>query len=147
MSFVLLIYTTVFFWDLWSSLLPLHWGLPWWLSGKESTCNAGDTGSVPGLGRSTGRRHGNPLHYSCLEIPWTEEPGWLQSIGWQRVGHDWSDEAHTPSLWVVLQVDCQSPNYSSGVLCFSFIWDIFLCSAILSSLSVIAVSILQAAGL
>ena len=46
------------------------------LNSKESTCNAGDTGdtgSVPGLGRSTGRWHGNPLHYSCLEIPWTEE--------------------------------------------------------------------------
>ena len=40
--------------------------LPWWLSGKESTCNAGDTGSVPGSGRYPGGRHGNPLQYSCL---------------------------------------------------------------------------------
>jgi len=39
-------------------------GLPWWLSGKESSCNAGDTGdvgSIPGLGRSPGGGHGNPL--------------------------------------------------------------------------------------
>ena len=34
---------------------------------KESTCNAGDLGSIPGLGRSLGGGHGNPLQYSCLE--------------------------------------------------------------------------------
>ena len=33
-----------------------------------------DTGSVPGLGRSPGEGNGNPLQYSCLRIPWTEEP-------------------------------------------------------------------------
>ena len=32
----------------------------------------------------------SPLQYSCLEIPWTEEPGGLQSMGSQRVGHDWA---------------------------------------------------------
>ena len=45
-------------------------GLPRWLSGKESACNVGDTGvtgSILGLGRSTGGEHGNPLQYSCLE--------------------------------------------------------------------------------
>ena len=35
--------------------------------GKKSTCNMGDLGLNPGLGRSPGGRHGNPLHYSCLE--------------------------------------------------------------------------------
>ena len=44
-------------------------GFPWWLSGKESACNAGDMGSVPGLGRSPGEGNGNPLQYSCLENP------------------------------------------------------------------------------
>ena len=40
--------------------------------GKESACNAGDMGSVPGLGRSPGEEHGKPLQYSCLEChrPW-----------------------------------------------------------------------------
>ena len=42
-------------------------GLPQWLSGKESTCNAGDTGLIPGSGRSPGERHDNPLQYFCLE--------------------------------------------------------------------------------
>ena len=44
-------------------------GLPWWLSGKESACQAGDPGSIPGLGRSPGEGNGNPLQYSCLENP------------------------------------------------------------------------------
>ena len=34
---------------------------------KEPACNAGDLGSIPGLGRSPGGGHGNPLQYSCLE--------------------------------------------------------------------------------
>ena len=37
--------------------------------GKESTCNSGDLGSIPGLGRSPGGRHGNVLQYSCLKNP------------------------------------------------------------------------------
>ena len=37
-----------------------------------------------------GGGHGNPLKYSCLEIPWTEEPSGLQSTGSQRVRHDWA---------------------------------------------------------
>ena len=56
-----------------------------------------DVGLIPGSGRSTGRRHGNPLQYSCLEKPMTEEPGGLQSIGLQRVRDDCSDIAHTCS--------------------------------------------------
>ena len=44
-------------------------GLPGGSDGKESTCNAGDLGSIPGLGRSPGRGHGNQLQYSCLENP------------------------------------------------------------------------------
>ena len=51
--------------------------LPWWLSGLESACNAGDAGSIPGLGKSPGEGNGNPLPYSFREIPWTEEPGRL----------------------------------------------------------------------
>ena len=54
-------------------------GLPQWLSGKESACNAedaGDTGSIPGSGRSPGGGHGNPLQYSCLENPMDRETWW-----------------------------------------------------------------------
>ena len=37
---------------------------------KESACNAGDLGSIPGLGRFPGGGHGNPLQYSCLKNPY-----------------------------------------------------------------------------
>ena len=43
--------------------------LPGWLSDKEFTCQAGDTGLIPGSGRSPGEGNGNPLQYSCLENP------------------------------------------------------------------------------
>ena len=62
---------------------------------KNPSANAGDirhAGSVPGLGRSPGGRHGNPLQYACLQyswrIPWTVKPGGLQSIRLQSVGHN-----------------------------------------------------------
>ena len=55
---------------------------------KQFACNAEDLSSIPESGRSPGGGNGNPLLYSCLEIPWTEEPGGLQSIGSQRVEHD-----------------------------------------------------------
>ena len=56
--------------------------------GKESACSAGDLSLIPGLGRSPGEGNGNPLQYPCLEkISCTEEPGRLQSMGSQRVGH------------------------------------------------------------
>ena len=55
-------------------------GLPWWLSGKESACSAGDVGSVPGSGRSSGGWQPTPVLYS----PWG-----------CRVGHDWA-HMHTP---------------------------------------------------
>ena len=45
------------------------WGFPGGSDSKESACNVGDLGSVPGLGRSHGGGQGNPLQYSCLENP------------------------------------------------------------------------------
>ena len=63
---------------------------------KESACQVGDLGLIPGLGRSPGGGHSNLLQYSCWRIPWTEEPGELQSMGSQRVGHDWATK-HSPA--------------------------------------------------
>ena len=56
--------------------------------GKVSAHNVGDLGSIPGSGRSPGEGNGNPLQYPAWKIPWTEEPGRLQSVGSQRVGDD-----------------------------------------------------------
>ena len=57
--------------------------------GKESTYNAGNLGLIPGSERSPGEGNG-ATHSSILawKIPWTEEPGGLQSMGSQRVGHN-----------------------------------------------------------
>ena len=61
-------------------------------AGKESTCNAGDLGSIPGLGRSAGEGKGYPLQYSCLENPMDRGAWWAESKGLQRVGQDWATE-------------------------------------------------------
>ena len=50
-------------------LTPVFLGFPGGSDGKESTCNVGDLGLIPGLGRSPGGGHGSPLQYSCLENP------------------------------------------------------------------------------
>ena len=55
---------------------------------KNPPASAGDASSIPGLRRSPGEGNGNPLQYSCWEIPGTEEPGRLQSMGSQESGHD-----------------------------------------------------------
>ena len=60
----------------------LHW-LPWWLSGKESACQSGDSDSIPGLGRSPGEGNGNPFQYSCLENPHEQR----SLVGYSPWGH------------------------------------------------------------
>jgi len=64
-------------------------GFPGGSDGKESTCTAGDLGLIPGSGRSPGAK-GMVTHSSVLawRIPWTEEPGRLQSLGSQRLRRD-----------------------------------------------------------
>ena len=124
-----------------------HLGFPGSSAGKESTCNAGDPGSIPGSGRSPEEGISYPLQYfwaslvaqrvknlpamqetwvrslgwedpleegmathsSILawRIPWTEEAGGLQSIGSQRVGHDWATKHstahhHLAQKWLAL---------------------------------------------
>ena len=47
----------------------MYWGFPDGSDAKEFSCNAGDLGSIPGLGRSPGKGHDNPLQYSFLKNP------------------------------------------------------------------------------
>ena len=67
-------------------------GLPVGSGGKEPTCNAGDLGLIPGLGRSPEEEMATHCSILAWRIPWTEERGGLQSMGLQRVGHDWATE-------------------------------------------------------
>ena len=53
--------------SIFSSIKVFSWCFPGGSNGKESTCKAGDPGSIPGSGRSSGEGNGYPLQYSCLE--------------------------------------------------------------------------------
>ena len=55
---------------------------------KESACNVGDLGSIPGLGSSPEKEMATHFSILAWEIPWIEEPGAIQSIESQKVGHD-----------------------------------------------------------
>ena len=73
-------------------------GLPWWLSGRESTGNAGDfqETQVRSLGWEDPLEEDMPTHSSIFS--WTEESGGLQTLGLQRVRHNPSDWAHMPGI-------------------------------------------------
>ena len=81
---------------------PVFLGFPGGSDGKESTCNAGDPGSIPGSGRSTGKGIGYPLKYVCpslvaqlvknLPAMWET---WVQSLGWEDLLKKGKD-THTP---------------------------------------------------
>ena len=57
----------------------IHIGLSQWLSSNESTCTGGDTGSIPGLGKSPRGGSGNPLQYSCRENP-SDSGAWWATV-------------------------------------------------------------------
>ena len=70
---------------------------------KESTCNAGDLDSIPGLGRSSGGGHGNLLQYSCLENP----HGQRSLVGYSPLGCKESDMIERPSTALDNHLWCQ----------------------------------------
>ena len=67
-------------------------GFPRWHSGKESTCNAGDTSSIPRLGRFPGVENGNPLQHPCLGNPMDRGTWWATVHNVARVRHNWATE-------------------------------------------------------
>ena len=68
-------------------LLVLVLGFPGGSDSKESACNVGNRGSIPGLGRSPGGEHSNPFQYSCLENPY----GQKSPVGYSPWGYKESD--------------------------------------------------------
>ena len=74
----------------------LELGFPGGSDRKESACNVGDQGSVPGLGRSPGGGHGNPLQYSCLENP----HGQRSLVGYSSWGSQESDTTEWQSTHI-----------------------------------------------
>ena len=77
-------------------LQGFHWfgigfhqvGFPWWLSdGEESACSAGDPGSISGSKDPLDDEMATHSSILTWEVPWTEKPGGLQSVGSERVRH------------------------------------------------------------
>ena len=67
--------------------------------GKESACNVGDLGAIPGLERSPGEGNGGPLQYSCLE-KYMDRGAWrLPSMGSQRIRHNSVTFTHSLMEW------------------------------------------------
>ena len=88
-------------------------GFPYGSTGKESACNAGDLGSIPGLRRSHEGGHGNPLQYTCLENP----HGQKTLVGyspWDRKESDMTKQLNTPHSSVV----CNNREY---IWCLSWV--------------------------
>ena len=70
-------------------------GFPGGSDSKESTCSAGDLGSIPGSGRSLGKGNGNPLQYYCLENP-TDRGAWQAKV--HAVTKSWTQLSDFTSL-------------------------------------------------
>ena len=80
--------------------LSMYVGFPCGSDGKESACNSGDLGLIPGLERSSGGGHGNPLQYSCLENP----HGQRSLVGyspWGRKEKDMTEQLSTSTSMYV----------------------------------------------
>ena len=85
-------------------VLKSYWGFPGGSESKDSSCNVGDLALIPKLGRSL--EEGMATHSSILawRIQWVEEPGRLQSMGSQRVGHNWVTHTNSNLIRVRIEV-------------------------------------------
>ena len=95
---------------------------------QETTYNAGDTGSIPGLGRSPGEGSDNPFQYSCLENPMEGRAGWATVQRVVRGGHDVATKPPPPEFPL-------SISYSSWHVNSSPPWSGLFISVLLLSLS------------
>ena len=85
--------------------------------GKEPTCQCSrpkDVSSIPGWGRSSGEGNGNPLQFLAWRIPWTEEPGRLQSMGSQsRTRLTWLSTAQHSRVYMSMLLSQCIPLFAS----------------------------------
>ena len=79
-------------------------GFPGSSGGKESTCNAGDPGSIPGSGRSPWRRDGYPLQYSCMENSMDRGAWWATYSPWGFKESDTTEQLaqHIHTVGIIL---------------------------------------------
>ena len=89
-------------------------GLPWWLRCKVSTCNVGDPGLIPGLGRSPGEGNGNLLQYSFLENSMDGGAWWATVHGVAKSWTRLSDFTFTliKDNWMLISASVFSPPWN-----------------------------------
>ena len=98
-------------------LIPVFLGFPCGSVGKESACNGGDLGLIPGLGRSPGEGKGYPLQYSGLENSMD-----FIAKGSQRVRHDWITFTFLSSYW------CDLTEPYIGIMVGFKLWNHGICN-------------------
>ena len=86
----------------------MHLSFPGGLEGKETACNAGDLGSIPGLGRSLGEGNGYPLQYSCLENLMDRGAWWATVHGVRKSQTGLSDNTHTGYIYMITSISSVS---------------------------------------
>ena len=88
----------------------LNWGLPRfheWERNADCQCGRHKRGWLDAwVGKTPRGEHGDPLSILTWRTPRTEKSGGLESIGWQRVRHEWSNFAHTPALTARTLLKC-----------------------------------------
>ena len=101
-----------FFLIFWRNFILFSTGFPGFSEGKESACNAGDQGSIPGSGWEVPIEKRMATHSSILawRIPGTEEPGGLWSMWSQRVGHNWVTNTFTFILFSIVATATYIPT-------------------------------------
>ena len=91
------------------------YGFPGSSDGKESACSMRDLGSIPGLERSPGGGHGNPLQYFCLENL-MDRGAWQATVhGVSRVGHDLATQPPPPRFVIAIPPRRKSFNFTAAV--------------------------------
>ena len=94
----------------------IYTGFPGGLDGKDSACNAGDRGSIPGSGRCPGEGNGSPLQHSCLENP-MDRGAWrgaVHGVAKSQTQLKWLSTQHSRTLFVPTQT-WKPPKWLSAV--------------------------------
>ena len=97
----------------------LLWSLPRWLSGKESTCNAGDMGLVPGSGRAPGGENSNLLQHSCGKSHGQRSLVGYSPCGWKELDTTEHAHMHGKQAWIptpALPAPSRTLNLSSSFI-------------------------------
>ena len=110
----------IFEWLILCDTVNLSRGFPGGSDGKQSACNAGDPGSIPGSGKSPGEGNGNPLQYSCLENP-------MGRGAWRATVHGVSESDKTE--WLT----CSLSRFWCTELCLRLDWYFVKESTLMSS--------------